>query len=130
MPRITENNIAKEGPGDYIIYMVTEEMIKKIPKVELHDHLDGGLRPGTIIDLADEYGVELPSRNPDELASWFHRGSDRKNLALYLEGFQVTTAVMQTKEALERIAYEDYSRSGGGQQRLRGNPLCPHSSLR
>ena len=87
--------------------MVTNDMLKKIPKVELHDHLDGGLRPATIIELSKEYGIkELPSEDPRELAAWFHRGADRKNLGLYLEGFGATIAVMQTKEALERIAYE------------------------
>ncbi|TFG65137.1 MAG: adenosine deaminase [Spirochaetales bacterium] len=86
--------------------MVTEEMIRRIPKVELHDHLDGGVRPETIIELAKEYKVELPAQTPDALASWFHRGADRKSLALYLEGFGVTLSVMQTREALERIAFE------------------------
>jgi adenosine deaminase len=86
--------------------MVTKEMIQKIPKVELHDHLDGGNRPETIIELAKEYKIELPSTNAKDLAAWFHRGSDRKNLGLYLEGFAFTIAVMQTREALERTAYE------------------------
>lgn len=86
--------------------MVTLEMIKKIPKVELHDHLDGGVRASTIIELAAEQNIELPTYDPDDLAAWFQRGADRKSLALYLEGFGVTLAVMQTPEALERIAYE------------------------
>jgi adenosine deaminase len=86
--------------------MVTEEMIRRIPKVELHDHLDGGVRPQTIVELANQQGVELPARDPDELAGWLHRGAGRKNLALYLQGFDVTLSVMQTEEALERIAYE------------------------
>jgi adenosine deaminase len=86
--------------------MVTKEMIKRIPKVELHDHLDGGVRPETIIELAKEYNVKLPADNPKELASWFHRGADRKNLGLYLEGFGVTLSVMQRREALVRIARE------------------------
>lgn len=86
--------------------MVTDEMIKKIPKVELHDHLDGGLRPSTIVDLGKEYRIELPADDPDSLADWLHRGADRKNLGLYLEGFGLTIAVMQTQEALHRVAME------------------------
>ena len=86
--------------------MVTNEMIKQIPKVELHDHLDGSLKPETIIELAASEGVELPADNPGDLASWFHRGADRKNLSLYLEGFSVTTSIMQTRDAIRRVAYE------------------------
>jgi len=86
--------------------MVTFEMLKRIPKVELHDHLDGGLRPATIIELAESAGVELPAGNPEELALWFRRGADRKNLGLYLEGFTFTTAVMQDCPSLERVARE------------------------
>ncbi|NOY08677.1 MAG: adenosine deaminase [Spirochaetes bacterium] len=86
--------------------MVTKDMIKKLPKVELHDHFDGGLRPSTIIELAKEYGVGLPSYDAEELEDWFHRGADRKSLALYLEGFGVTLSVLQTKEALKRVARE------------------------
>ena len=81
-------------------------MIRRLPKVELHYHLDGGLRPQTIIELAAEQGVEVPVTNPAELGEWFHRGADRKNLALYLQGFDVTVSVMQTEDALERVARE------------------------
>ncbi len=81
-------------------------MVNKIPKVELHDHLDGGVRPETVIELAKKYNIDLPSNNADELTTWFARGADRKNLSLYLEGFSVTLSVMQTAEALQRIARE------------------------
>ena len=86
--------------------MVTREMIRQLPKVEVHDHLDGSLRPQTIIELAAESGVELPSDDPAELAAWFHRGADRKSLSLYLEGFGATVSVLQSEEALERVARE------------------------
>ena len=81
-------------------------MIKKLPKVELHDHLDGGLRPETVIDLAEKSKIDLPAKNPEDLAAWFFRGANRKNLSLYLQGFGITLAVMQTEEALQRVAFE------------------------
>ena len=81
--------------------------IRRAPKVLLHDHLDGGLRPSTVIELAAEIGYrELPTTDPDELAAWFRSGADRKSLELYLEGFRHTVAVMQTREAIERVAAE------------------------
>jgi adenosine deaminase len=77
------------------------------PKVLLHDHLDGGLRPQTIIELAKDLRYnKLPTKDPDELGEWFHRGANKGNLVEYLQGFEHTTAVMQTKEALEKVAYE------------------------
>ncbi|MGZ6269745.1 MAG: adenosine deaminase [Candidatus Limnocylindrales bacterium] len=81
--------------------------ILSAPKVLLHDHLDGGLRPATVADLAAEIGYrELPTRDPDQLRTWFARGADRKGLELYLEGFSHTLAVMQTRDALIRVAAE------------------------
>jgi len=80
--------------------------IRRLPKVHLHDHLDGGLRPATIVELAAEQGVDLPASDPRELEEWFHRGANRGSLPLYLEGFAVTTAVMQTEESLRRVARE------------------------
>ena len=83
------------------------DTIRRAPKVLLHDHLDGGLRPQTVIELAAEVGYEeLPTTDPDELAAWFTSGADRKSLELYLEGFRHTVAVMQTREAIERVAAE------------------------
>lgn len=85
----------------------TEEIVKNVPKVLLHDHLDGGLRPSTIIELAKELKYsKLPTSDPGELAEWFHRGANKGNLVEYLQGFEHTCAVMQTKEALFRISYE------------------------
>lgn len=81
--------------------------VRKLPKVLLHEHLDGGLRPSTIIELAADHGYRgLPTDNPKDLAAWIHRGAQRGNLPEYLEGFQHTTSVMQKAEALERVAYE------------------------
>ncbi len=91
---------------DYTSYMITKDMLKRVPKVELHDHLDGGLRIETIIDLAKKEDVKLPSDDPSELKEWFIRGCKQKSLSLYLETFAITTAVMQTREALTRVAYE------------------------
>src|SRR4051812_30536040 len=85
----------------------TLEEIRKAPKVLLHDHLDGGLRTGTIIDLARETGYDkLPSTDPATLAEWFHEASGSGSLERYLETFAHTVGVMQTKEALVRTATE------------------------
>jgi len=87
--------------------LTKEEIIKSVPKVLLHDHLDGGLRPETIIELAKDLRyTKLPTKDAGELAEWFHRGANKGNLVDYLQGFEHTAAVMQTKEALERVAYE------------------------
>lgn len=81
--------------------------LRAIPKVLLHEHLDGGLRPATVIDLAKDTGYpDLPTLDPDDLAAWFHRGAQRGGLTQYLECFRHTTAVMQTAEGLERVAFE------------------------
>lgn len=81
--------------------------IIRAPKVVLHDHLDGGLRPATIIELAREVGYRgLPTHDPAALATWFREAADSGSLERYLETFAHTCAVMQTREALERIAAE------------------------
>jgi adenosine deaminase len=91
-------------------------LLQSLPKVLLHEHLDGILRPQTVIDLAGDAGYkELPTQNSEQLAQWFHEGANQGSLAKYLEGFKHTVAVMQTEEALERVAYEqaeDLSRDG------------------
>ena len=86
---------------------LTLEEIRRAPKVLLHDHLDGGLRPSTIVELAHETGYDaLPSRDPEELAAWMSRGADRKDLLLYLETFAHTVGVLQTTDSLVRAARE------------------------
>lgn len=83
------------------------EQIRRAPKVLLHDHLDGGLRPATVVELAREQGYDgLPTHDPGELAAWFARGAHRRDLELYLEPFRHTVAVLQTAEALQRVAAE------------------------
>jgi adenosine deaminase len=86
--------------------MLRPDTIHEAPKALLHDHLDGGLRPATVIDLAREYGHELPTRDVDDLTAWFRRGADRKSLELYLETFQHTFGVMQERDAITRVAAE------------------------
>ena len=104
--------------GGVILRMKTEESLsgnalvaaldfRKLPKVLLHEHLDGGVRPATVVELAKEAGYKgLPTDDPAELAEWFHRGAQQGNLPKYLEGFAHTIGVMQTRDALERIAFE------------------------
>lgn len=83
------------------------ELIQAVPKVLLHEHLDGGLRPSTVLALAKEAGYkDLPESDPERLGEWFHQGADRGSLPEYLQGFRHTIAVMQSAEALERVAYE------------------------
>ena len=87
--------------------MTTEQIIKYVPKVLLHDHLDGGVRPSTIVELAKDLKYnKLPTKDPGELQNWFFRGANKGNLVEYLQGFEHTCAVMQTREGLKRIAYE------------------------
>jgi adenosine deaminase len=81
-------------------------LLQRAPKVLLHDHLDGGLRPATVVELAEEAGHELPATNVDDLAAWFHQGDRGADLSRYLEAFGHTVAVMQTREAIERVARE------------------------
>ncbi len=87
--------------------MPTPSTIRQAPKALLHDHLDGGLRPATIIDLASEFGYGgLPTTDAAELAAWIRRGADRKSLELYLETFAHTVGVLQERDAIIRVAAE------------------------
>ncbi len=85
----------------------TVEQIRAMPKVLLHDHLDGGLRAGTVIDLADDIGYTgLPTRDPGEFTEALTDGGHRGHLNLYLDAFRHTVGVMQTRPALYRVARE------------------------
>src|SRR5437588_3249742 len=84
----------------------TYDEIVKAPKALLHDHLDGGLRPATILELADAIGHRLPADDAVALRDWFESAADSGSLERYLETFAHTVAVMQTAEALRRVAYE------------------------
>ncbi len=87
--------------------MIPLETLRAAPKVLLHDHLDGGLRPATVVELAKELGYTgLPTSDAGELARWFHASAASGSLALYLRGFAHTIAVLQTPESIERVAYE------------------------
>lgn len=85
---------------------ITLDQARELPKVLLHDHLDGGLRVATIMELADATGWTLPAADPDELQAWFTRGAETADLLQYLATFEHTLAVMQTPDQLERIAQE------------------------
>ena len=86
---------------------LTREVIHGLPKVLLHDHLDGGVRPETVLELADEVGHELPvNGSVEELAAWFRDSADSGSLVRYLETFAHTVAVMQTPDHLYRVAKE------------------------
>ncbi len=95
---------------------LTLETIRRAPKVLLHDHLDGGLRPATVAELARESGyAKLPTYDVEELARWFVVDEPGADLVRYLQGFAHTIAVMQTRDELERVAHEcalDLARDG------------------
>ncbi|MCW2795969.1 MAG: Adenine deaminase [Nocardioides sp.] len=84
----------------------TRDQVRRAPKVLLHDHLDGGLRPQTIIDLAPDAGHELPVTTAAELGQWFADAANSASLERYLETFDHTVAVMQNGPALTRVARE------------------------
>ena len=93
----------------------SQDQVKRLPKALLHDHLDGGLRPETIIEIAKEIGHELPTYDAAELAEWFRASCDSGSLVLYLETFAHTVAVMQRREDVVRVAREcavDLARDG------------------
>ncbi len=110
------------------------DLLRSVPKVLLHDHLDGGLRPSTVVELAKEYGYSsLPTTDVAELAQWFNRGAKRNDLVLYLETFAHTVGVMQHRDAIERVSYEcaqDLAADGCVYAEVRMAPeLCTEAGL-
>src|SRR4051812_44564159 len=101
-----------EGPGwmwpmpDSPERTVSRELLARAPKVLLHDHLDGGLRPQTVLELAAEAGHTLPAQDAESLRRWFEESADSGSLERYLETFEHTVAVMQTGAQLRRVARE------------------------
>lgn len=86
--------------------MLTIEDLRTLPKVALHDHLDGGLRPATLLELCAEAGHALPADTPEALGDWFFEAADSGSLVRYLETFDHTVAAMQTRDHLVRVARE------------------------
>ena len=113
---------------------MNDELIRSLPKVLLHDHLDGGLRPATVIELAEEFGYRnLPTHDVADLAQWFNRGAKRNDLVLYLETFAHTVGVMQHRDAIERVSFEcaqDLAADGVVYAEVRMAPeLCTEAGL-
>lgn len=100
------NQELTESPFGFDAPSPLEIDLGALPKVSLHDHLDGGLRPATVLELAQQIGHELPADNADDLATWFTESANAGSLERYLETFEHTIAVMQTAEGLRRVARE------------------------
>ena len=103
----------------------SQDQVLRVPKAVLHDHLDGGLRPETIIELAAAINYALPTTDPVKLADWFEESCNSGSLERYLETFAHTVAVMQTREAIIRVSREcalDLARDGVVYAEVRGAP--------
>lgn len=109
--------------------MLTRELIGRLPKAELHVHLDGSLRPSTMIELAGAAGCELPTADPEVLRRRM-RVDDARHLEDYLARFDLTIALLQTPEAIERVAYEMVEDAARDHVRVLEVRYCPELSTR
>lgn len=109
--------------------MLTRELIARLPKAELHVHLDGSLRPATMIGLARAAHVDLPTRDPDALRQYM-LVDDARNLVDYLARFDITIALLQTPEAIERVAWEMVEDAARDNVRYLEVRYCPRLSTR
>lgn len=109
--------------------MLPRELIRRMPKAELHVHLDGSLRPSTLIDLAQQAQVSLPTSDPEALRRYM-LVDDATNLEDYLARFDITIAVLQTPDAIERVAYEMVEDAAADGVRYLEIRYCPHLSTR
>jgi adenosine deaminase len=107
--------------------MLTRELLARLPKAELHVHLDGSLRPETMLELSRAAKVELPASDPDALRRYM-LVSDARNLEDYLTRFDITVALLQTPEAIERVAYEMVEDGARDNLRYLEVRYCPHLS--
>ncbi|MGE3618582.1 MAG: adenosine deaminase, partial [Gemmatimonadales bacterium] len=109
--------------------MLTRDLIARLPKAELHVHLDGSLRPGTMIELADAIGFTLPSTDPDELRRYMVV-DDATDLEEFLKRFDLTIPLLQTPESIERVAYEMVADAAADNLRYLEVRYCPKLSTR
>jgi adenosine deaminase len=109
--------------------MLTRELLARLPKAELHNHLDGSLRAGTLIELAEDAGFLLPSRDPEEMRRYM-LVDDANNLEDYLKRFDITIALLQNTGAIERVAYEMVEDAARDNVRYLEVRYCPHLSCR
>jgi adenosine deaminase len=109
--------------------MLTRELIARLPKAELHNHLDGSLRPATLIELAHDAGFLLPSTDPEAVRRYM-LVDDARNLEEYIKRFDITIAVLQNAAAIERVAYEMVEDAARDNVRYLEVRYCPHLSRR
>ncbi len=123
---MTKEKKKKEKITDYNPQLISEEIIRSLPKTDLHVHLDGSVRIETILDLARKQKIKLPTDNPDKLKKICMPGANCKSLEEYLRGFEITLKVMQTADALYRISYElaeDASKENVKYMEIRYSPI-------